>query len=181
MRTLTVVLTIFLFLGCAKSHMIQQTFTPQQIIHIENLKKIEDVEQVDNSVFYLEKGDIIPLKVSLDSQWIMLKQTQVELIIQQKVYFRILLPKNMTNEKLEKLKSLDADAIEQLSEAEKKELFNGMMLHISRDAENWAPISHPDTLKDALGIEGGTISFGAGFSEEEGFWTNLVLKVIQKP
>ena len=180
MRTLITIMIIFTLLGCTKSHIIQQSFTPSQISHVKNLKKFEKAAEINNTVFYLEKGDIVPLKVTLESQWFTLKQSQVELIAQQKLYFRVLLPKNMTQEKLEQLQALDSVTTAQLSESEKKKLFDGIMLHASRDAENWAPINHPNALKEVFDIAGGTISFGAAFSAAEGLWTNLMLKVVQK-
>lgn len=181
MRTLTAIMTILiLIMGCTKSHIILQSFEPNQITHINNLKKFETVNQINNSVFYLQQGDVIPLKISLDTQWFTLKQSQLDLIAQQKLYFRIVLPKDMSDEKLQQLQALDEAGLARLNENEKKELFDGLMLFASRNANSWAPIGDPKALKEVLGIGNGSVSFGAAFNEDKGLWTNLVIKVTQK-
>lgn len=172
-------ITLSLF-GCTKAQIIKKTFSPDQIIHISDFKARKNVEDINNTVAYIEKGDVIPLKLTVESHYFALKQSKVELIVQQRLYFRVLLSEEMTPEKIAELKAMDSDSMAQMSPSEMKKLLKNIMLHVSRDAERWAPINDARALKEVLGIDGGSISFGAGVNEDEGLWTSLIIKIIQK-
>ena len=182
MRYLSLLITLIALAGCAKPQVSRQDFPPEQIIHLNQFRKLKDPDAITSHVAYLDDGDIIPVKIKIESDLVGLYQDQVDLIVKQKTYFRLTFPPDMTREKLAKIMTLvmDQESLAQLTPDEKKMLFKGIMLYLSPDAIHWAPLSDMRALKELFGIKGGQVSLGASMSEAEGFGANFSLKINKR-
>ena len=85
------VILIFLSINysCAKSNIIIQNFETEQIVHCS---QIDTIDNINNYVVYLNKGDMIPIKMTLDSEILDIANEEIHLVLKQKVYFRLKLP-----------------------------------------------------------------------------------------
>ena len=84
---------IIVIFGCTKQSITLQGYRTEQIIHYRQMK---DIENISDYVFYLNKGDSIPLKMALDSDLIEIADEEINLILKQKVYFRLRMPGGIT-------------------------------------------------------------------------------------
>ena len=138
--------------GCANQRIIHQEYKPEQKIHYSQM---ETIENISNYVFYLDEGDTIPLQLTLDSELVDIAEWKCDLILKQKVYFRLKIPEGMQ----------DINTL-QMSENEKLMFLRNIMIYLSSDAEKWVPYTDISAAGKAFGIKGGSISFGMGISEQ---------------
>ena len=105
-----------IIVGCAKSNIIFKDFKTDQIIHYSQMKNIKTIS---NYVVYLNKGDKIPLKMTLDSEILDIANEEINLILKQKVYFRLRMPDGINSKR-----------ISAMSEENKQKLFKflGMVM-----------------------------------------------------
>ena len=61
---------------------------------------MKDIENISSYVFYLNKGDKIPLKMTLNSELLDIANEEINLILKQKVYFRLRIPEGINIEAL---------------------------------------------------------------------------------
>ena len=153
-KIFAILLMMTIIFGCAKPNIIFQDFKTEQIIHYSQMKNMENMP---NYVFYLNKGDKIPLKMTLDSEIFDIADEEINLILKQKIYFRMRIPEGiMTENKSE------------MSEEDKQKLFEKFMIYLSPDAKRWAPYTDIKAVEQVFGIKGGSVSFGMGITKEEG-------------
>jgi hypothetical protein len=145
---------ITIIVGCAKPSIIFQEFKTEQIIHYRQMKNIETISDY---VVYLNKGDKIPLKMTLDSELIGIDNKKINLILKQKVYFRLRMPEG-----------INAKNRSAISKEEKQEFFKNTMIYLSSDAKRWAPYTDIKAIEKVFGINGGSFSFGMGITKEDG-------------
>jgi hypothetical protein len=143
-----------IIVGCAKPSIIFQEFKTEQIIHYSQMK---DIENISNYVVYLNKGDEIPLKMSLDSEILEIANEEINLILKQKVYFRLIIPEG-----------IKAENNLAMSEAEKQRIIKKIKIYLSSDAKMWALYTDIKAVEQAFGIKGGSVSFGMGITKEDG-------------
>ena len=153
-RFFNLLMLIAIIVGCAKPGIIFQDFKTEQIIHYSQMKNIENIS---NYVVYLNKGDKIPLKMTLDSEVLDIANEEINLILKQKVYFRLSMPEGINAEKKMAM-----------SEAEKQKFINKIMIYLSLDAIKWAPYTDIKAVEQLCGIKGGSVSFGMGITKEDG-------------
>lgn len=153
-RFYVILIFISIILSCAKSNVIIQNFETEQIVHCSEINTIEDII---NYVVYLNKGDIIPINMTLDSKILDIANDEIHLVLKQKVYFRLKLPEG-----------LDSDNISSMSEEEKVKHLKQSMIYLSSDAIRWAPYSDIKAVEQVFGIKGGSFSFGMGITKEDG-------------
>jgi len=91
-KLFTILIMFSIVLGCANQRIIRQEYKPEQKIHYSQMKTIDNIS---NYVFYLDEGDIIPLQLSLDSELVDIDDWKCDLILKQKVYFRLIMPEGM--------------------------------------------------------------------------------------
>jgi hypothetical protein len=63
-----------------------RNISPEQKIHYSQMKNIENIS---NYAIYLDKGDKIPVKMTLDSELVDIADWKCDLILKQKVYFKL--------------------------------------------------------------------------------------------
>ena len=85
-RLFMILMMLTIIVGCTKPSIIVQDFKTEQMIHYSQMKNMENLS---NYVVYLNKGDKIPLKMTLDSEVLDINNEEINLILKQKVYFRL--------------------------------------------------------------------------------------------
>lgn len=153
-RVFIILLIMTMVMSCAKPSIILQNYRSEQIVHYSQIKDIDDMV---NQVVYLDKGDKIPVKITLDSELVNFDQEDFNLILKQKVYFRLKFPEGINTEK-----------ISAMSEQDKQNYLKNIKIYLSVDAKKWALYSDFKAVKQVLGIENGSFSVGMGITEEDG-------------
>lgn len=180
MKKIAILILILLIAGCAGTNIISKKFRPENTIHYSQLDKLESTPTDLNSyAVYLDKGDRFPLELSLDTDIIGIANGKIDMVAKQKLFFMLRIPENLSIEELAELENLSKEKISEISESDKRKLFANLMLYISRNATEWAPISDIKAIKKVLGSKGGTISFGMGMSKKEGIWSYLNVKEVK--
>jgi len=161
-RFFNILMMMTIIVGCAKPSIIFQDFKTEQIIHY---RQMENIENVSNYVFYLDKGDKILLKMTLDSEILDIANEEINLILKQKVYFRLRIPEG-----------INAAKISAMSEEDKQKLFKNFLIYLSADAKRWAPYTDIKAVEQVFGIKGGSFSIGMGITKEDGIRVFLNVK-----
>jgi hypothetical protein len=153
-RFLTLLVMASMIIACANQRIIYQEYHPGQIIHYSQMKNIENIS---NYAIYLDKGDKIPVKLTLDSELVDIADWKCDLILKQKVYFKLKMPE-------------DISAMNQLSmsKRQKRMFLKHIMIYLSPDAKRWIPYTEISAVEKAFGIKGGSISFGMGITHRDG-------------
>ena len=162
-RFFIIVLMITIISGCAKPSIVLQDFENEQMIHHSQIK---NTDYLANYFVYLNKGDIVPLKMTLDSELLDIANEEINLILKQKVYFRVIIPEG-----------INADDKSAMSEKDKQEFIKNIMIFVSPDAKRWAQYIDIKAVEQLFGIKGGSISFGMGITKEEGLTMSLNAKI----
>lgn len=148
------ILMLIIIAGCTKQSIILESFETEQIIHCS---QISTIENISNYVIYLNKGDKIPLNMTLDSEVIKIDNEEINVILKQKVYFRLGMPEG-----------INAENIPKISKENKQKFFRNFMIYLSLDAKSWVPYTDIKAVKKVFGIQGGSVSFGMGITKEDG-------------
>ena len=160
-RFYTILVIVSIIISCANQRIIHQEYKPEQKIHYSQMKNIENIS---NYAFYLDIGDKIPVKMTLDCELVDTADCKCDLILKQKVYFRLILPEGMQ----------DINTLP-MSKNEKQMLLRNILIYLSADAEEWIPYTDISAAAKAFGIKGGSISFGMGITKQDGI--NIFLNV----
>ncbi len=175
MRKLAALCFIVAIAGCASTGVVVKKVNPDQIIHYSQLQKEwEKGGGLHNTVAYVDKGETIPMEISVDNDLIGLKDTKVDFILKERIYFRF---ENLSGEEWAALQNLDEEKLSKMSDAEKRKYLRNLML--SRDAIHWAPLVNRKAMKELLGIKGGSIALGLGMTKKEGIWSSLKIKTTK--
>ena len=67
MRKLVALFFVFVLTGCAQTKVVVKKVNPDQVIHYSQLQKLEKVASLYNTVAYVDKGETIPMEISLES------------------------------------------------------------------------------------------------------------------
>jgi hypothetical protein len=177
MRKLVVLLFVFLLAGCAQTKVVVKKVDPDRVVHYSQLSKLGKVASLYDTVAYVDKGETIPMEVSLDSDLVGLKEKRIDFILKERIYFMLRKPENLSPEEMSALESLDEGKLTKMSEAERIRYFQNLML--SRDAVHWAPLANRKAMKEVLEIKRGSISLGFGMNKKEGIWSFLKIKMTQ--
>jgi hypothetical protein len=165
--------------GCAGQKIVTRPFEPQRIIHFSQLKDWDETKSLNNYVLYLNEGDTFPLAISMDTDFMAIKQDRIDIVAKQKLYFMIEMPENLSTEDLAKLYKLDAQSFSDMSADQKKALLKDFRLYLSKDALHWAPLYSPGAVKKVLGFKTGMVSLGMMASTTDGLGASLNLKTIK--
>jgi len=149
-----ILMMMTVIVGCAKPNIIIQDFTTEKMIHHSQMKNIENIS---NYVVYLNKGDRLALKMTLDSPILDIANEEINLILKQKVYFRLRVSEGV-----------DAEGTSTMNQEDKQKFFKYFMIYLSSDAKRWAPYTDIKAVEKVFGIKGGSLSFGMGIKKEEG-------------
>lgn len=153
-RFFNILMLMAIIIGCAKPGIIHQEFKTEQIIHYSQMKNIENIS---NYVAYLNKGNKIPLKITLDSEILDIANEEINLILKQKVYFRLKMPEGVNAEK-----------VSAMSKEEKQIFIKNIMIYLSSDANRWVLYNDIKAVQKVFGIKGGSFSIGMGITKEDG-------------
>ena len=154
LRYFTILALIFIIVGCTKQNIILQDFGSEQTIHYSQMKNIENISDY---VIYLDKGDKIPVKMSLDSELVDIDDWKCDLVLKQKVYFILKMPED-----------INAKNKWSMSNNGKRLFLKNIMIYLSADAKRWVPYTDIRAAEKAFGIKGGSISFGMGITKQDG-------------
>lgn len=152
-----------LLVGCSSSGVIRQNFDEKQILHFS---KMENIDDMSGYVFYLNKGDKLPVNIKLENELLNIDKKKINLVLKKKIYFRWIMPKGMK-----------IGSEKKLSEKEKQTLLSKVMIYVSDDAREWARYMDMKAVKKVLGIKGGSFAAGMGFTKEEGIQISLNMKI----
>lgn len=152
-RFFVILAMVSVIIGCANQRIIYQGYKPELKIHYSQMKSLENI--FDYAI-YLDKGDKIPVKMTLDSELVDIADWKCDLVLKQKVYFRLKMPEDM-----------NAKNKLSMSKDEKLIFLRNIMIYLSSDAEKWVPYTDISAAGKAFGIKGGSISFGMGITEQD--------------
>ncbi len=162
--------------ACSGRKVLTQPTEPGNVRHFSELKGWDETKSLNNYVAYVEKGDIIPLAIFMDTDFMEFKQNQIELVAKKKIYFRVKMPDNLSKEELAKLNKITAQGVSEWSSDQKRAFFRNYILYVSTDAIHWAPLYGKNALKEVLGYKKGMVSFGMKVSTIDGLGAVLNIK-----
>ena len=165
--------------GCAGGKVVTQSFPQEKTIHYTAINELKESLHPEQYVVYINAGEKIPLKLSMESDFLDFSQDHIDLVAKQKLYFRLEVPKNMTAAQWQELKKMDAKAISLMEPQKQAELFRDFMLFISKDGVQWAPLSGSNAVKEVLGYKEGRLSLGMMAGPAEGLGASLDIRVIK--
>jgi hypothetical protein len=158
MKKILMLVLLVAFSGCASlSGTVVKNYDADKILHYSKISEITG--DIDNYAFYIDKGDKIPVLLNVETGFA--KATdKVELISSSKLYFRMNIPAG----------------IEKMDEKDRNKALKDIKFYISKDAVNWVPYTNLRAVKKMLGIEKGSVSYGASITKEEGLKLNIDIK-----
>ncbi len=155
-RIFAALIVMSVLIGCAKPNIINQRFDPEKIVHKSQTKNID---KLDDYVVYLDKGDTIPIKISLDTEFLDVADDSINLVVKKKIYIRKDVPDALKNDKASSM-----------NDAKKNEHIKKTNFFISPDAVRWTQIIDPkfvEALKQLFGIKGGSFTAAIDLPKEE--------------
>lgn len=165
--------------GCAAPGVLTKSFEPSNFMHFSEVKKWDKTKSLNNQVFYVNQGETLPLSLSIDSDFMAVKQDHIDIMAKEKIYFMVKMPNDLSIEELKKLNTIDAQRLSEMDDDQRKAFFKDYMIYVSKDAVRWAPLSSGKAIKKVLGFRSGRISFGMMASTTEGLGASLNLKTIK--
>jgi hypothetical protein len=165
--------------ACSAHKVLTNPNGPGNVHHFSELKEWDETKSLNNYVAYVDKGDIIPLAIFVDTDFIEFKQNQIELVAKKKLYFRVRMPDNLSKEELSKLNKITAQGVSEWSSEQKKAFFKNYILYVSIDAIHWAPLYGKNALKEVLGYKMGKVSFGMKLSTIDGMGAVLNIETVK--
>ena len=160
MKKLTVItLLALLAAGCGAKTMLVKSIDPSDMVHYSQVRETEIASGKKGTlVFYLNKGDTVPLMLSVQTNLVETVSEKIDLVLRKKVYFMIITPEMPAGD---------------IDEAQKMKLIRKMKIYASSDAETWALVQNHNALKKIFGWDKGYLSFGFGISKEKGVHATL--------
>ncbi len=165
--------------GCAGHKVLTKPVESENRLHFSQLKNWDETKSLNNYAVYVNKGDTIPLVLSMDTDFMEFKQDQIDIVAKQKLYFMIKMPENLSKDELARLNKIDARSLAEMGDNQKKALLKNYMLYVSKDALHWAPLCGGKAFKEVLGFRTGTLSLGMTASTTDGLEANLNIKALK--
>jgi hypothetical protein len=179
MKKLIILIPFLLAMGCAQTNVVVMEFQPDHILHFNAFQKLDDPSILNTYAGYLEKGDTFPLELSLNSDIIGFLEKKVNIVVKERVYYRLIMPSHITKEKLSEFKNLSRETVSKMSDSDRQEFLKDFMVYVSKDGTHWAAYNDLATMKDLFGIKGGSLSLGMGMSEKDGIWSFLNIEMLK--
>ena len=153
---------IVLFAGCsALRPSVVREFDADHTVHYSRLADIKD-DKINDYAVYLEKGDKLPVVVNIRSGIADANGEKINLTVNRRLYFRVFIPEKM----------------DKMSDAQKQAAVKKIKVYTSLDNIHWAPSNDIKAIKETLGINKGSITFGAGITKEAG--VNMEVSIISQ-
>jgi hypothetical protein len=162
MRNMYVIaLLALLAAGCAAKATFVKSVDPSDMIHVSQVSEAQIASGKKGTVvFYLNKGDTVPLMLTVQTNLVEPVSEKIDLVLLKKVYFMIITPEMPAGK---------------IDEPQKMKLIRKMKIYASSDAENWALVQNHNALKKIFGWDKGYLSFGFGITKEQGVHATLGL------
>lgn len=170
MRFIMVAIICIGLSACAKPQIVEQKFSPEKTLHMSRINEVTDHTNLNQYVFYLNKGETVPLKLQMDCSLIDFEKPQVNLVLKKNIFFRIEMAENTSKADLEKILNMTPEKMATLKPSEMKTLLEKVKIFISQDGITWAFLMDNEGVKQVLGLEGGEFSLGMALSDTEGMW-----------
>jgi len=171
---------VIVMTGCAGNKMVTRQYAPEQIIHYSKLIGMDENQNLNDYVIYINKGESIPLQLSMETDFMEFKQDHIDVVAKQKLYFSVKMPDNLSADELAKLKKLDARSFSEMSDKQRAAFLKDFMLYISKDAVHWAPLyGGGNAYREVLGFKQGHLSFGVMASTTEGLKASLDIRTVK--
>jgi hypothetical protein len=161
--------------GCAAPGVMTKSFEPDSFMHFTEVKKWDETKNMNNQVFYVNQGETLPLSLSIDSDFMAVKQDHIDLVAKEKLYFLVKMPRDISIAELKRLNTMDAQKLNEMDTAQRK----AYMIYVSRNGAQWAPLNNGKALKKVLGFGSGRLGFGMLFSTTKGVGASLNLKTAK--
>lgn len=166
--------------GCAGNKQMTKSYTPDHILHYSKLKGMAEDLNLNDYVLYINKGESFPLQISTATDFMEFRQDHIDVVVKQKLYFRVKFPDNLTADQLAELQKLNARGVSEMSEEQRAALLRNIMVYISKDAVHWAPLYGGDkAYREILGFKHGQLSFGLMASKTEGLQASLNIRTVK--
>ena len=152
MKTGILLIIIVLLAGCSVVRpSVVREFDADHTVHYSRLADIKD-DKINDYAVYLEKGDRLPVVVNIRSGIADANGEKINLTVKRRLYFRVFIPEKM----------------DEMSDAQKQAAVKKIKVYTSLDNMHWASANDLRAIKETLGINGGSITFGAGITKEAG-------------
>jgi hypothetical protein len=171
--------TVLMMTGCASSGMLTKHVAPGNIMHFREIKNWDKTRSLNNHVLYVNQGETIPLSLSIDSDFMAVKQDHIDIVAKKKIFFMIKMPGDLSVDELKRLNTLDAQSLSEMDQSQIKALLKNYMIYLSRDAVHWAPMNNGKAIKEVMGFKSGRVSFGMMASTTKGMGASLNLKTVK--
>ncbi len=178
-QALVVAGVMFPFLTWAADSVQMKPYSAGEMIHYSQLKNGNKAGNLNNCIFYVDKGETIPLKLSMETDFAELKQDRIDIVARQKLYFRVEMDENLPADQLANLKKLNARILSEMSSAQRAELMKHYTIYVSKDAIHWAPLEGKEAVKQVLGFKGGLLSFVIVANTSEGLEASLDVRTTK--
>ena len=165
--------------GCAAPSIMTKSFEPNRFMHFSEVKKWDETKSLNNQVFYVNQGETLPLSLSIDSDFMAVKQDHIDIVAKEKIYFTVKMPSDLSMAELKKLNTTDAQSLSEMDNDQRRAFFKDYMIYVSKDAQHWAPMNDGKALKKVLGFRSGRVSFGMMASTTKGLGASLDLKTVK--
>jgi hypothetical protein len=143
---------IALLAGCsALRPSVVREFDADHTIHYSRLGEIQD-DKINDYAVYLEKGDRLPVIVNIVSGIATASGEKINLTVTRRLYFRVSIPEKMY----------------EMNDAQKQAAVKKIKVYTSLDNMHWASSDDLQAMKDTLGVNKGSITFGAGITKQAG-------------
>lgn len=175
-----IVLSIVITLtSCAGNRLLTKPSSSDKIIHYSQLKSWDETRNLNNYVVYVNKGETIPLKISMETDFMDFKQDQIDIVAKQKLYFMIKMPENLSTEELAKLNKLNARSFSEMSNKQRAEFLKDYMLYVSKDAIHWAPLYGSKAYREVLDFKAGLLSLAIMANTTDGLGVSLDIRTVK--
>lgn len=165
--------------GCAAPGVLTKPSDPGGFMHFTEVKKWDEMKNMNNQVFYVNQGETLPLSLSVDSDFMAVKQDHIDIVAKEKLYFMVKMPSDLSIDELKRLNTMDARGLNEMDDAQRKAFLKDYMIYLSKDAVHWAPLRNGKALKKVLGFSSGRLGFGMMFSTTKGVGASLALKTVK--
>lgn len=167
------------FMGCAGNKVQVKPYSAEDTIHYKQLNSYDVGRNLNNYVFYVNKGESIPLKLSMETDFMAFKQDQIDIVAKEKLYFMIEMPEDLSAEELEKINKLDARSFSKMSKKQRSDFLDEYMIYISKDSIHWAPLFGSRAYRKVLGYKAGLLSFAILANTAEGLGASLDIRTVK--
>ncbi|MFH1154899.1 MAG: hypothetical protein V1793_13890 [Pseudomonadota bacterium] len=165
--------------GCSGSGVTVRPVSGMTMIHYTQLKDLDESRNLNNLVLYVDEGESIPLRLSMETDFMAFKQDHVDLVAKQRLYFMIRMPENLSAEEMSRLKEVDARTFSGMSDQDRAAFMKDFMIYISRDATTWAPLCKGTAYRQVLDFKEGRFSLGVMASTTEGLGASLDIRTVK--